>query len=56
MSTNGEYAGHVELEFKRRLYPDTTFRVYRSNDLTEFLDYGSGAIMCCLLIFGAIEI
>jgi hypothetical protein len=42
MSTDGEYAGHVELEYIRQLYPDNTFHVYRSNDLTEFVDYSSG--------------
>jgi len=48
MSTDGEYAGHVELKCISRLYSDKIFRVYRSNDLTEFVDYGSGAIMCNL--------
>lgn len=42
MSTDGEYAGHVELECISQLYPDHTFRVYRSNELNEFVDYGSG--------------
>jgi hypothetical protein len=39
MSRDGEYAGHVELECISRVYPNNTFCVYRSNDLTEFLDY-----------------
>jgi hypothetical protein len=48
MSIDGEYAGHVELECISRLYPSHTFRVYRSTDLSAFIDYGSGAIMCNL--------
>jgi len=48
MTSDGEYVGHVLLECISRLSTDTTFRVYRSNDLTEFEDYGSGARMCNL--------
>jgi len=55
MSTDDEYAGHVELKCISRLYPDTTFRVYRSNDLTEFDIYGSGARMCNLLFSGPVD-
>lgn len=33
----------VMLECISRLYPDTKFPVYRSNDLTEFINYGSSA-------------
>jgi len=44
----GEYAGHVYLECISRLYPGHRFRVYRSNDLNEFVDYSSGAVMCNL--------
>jgi hypothetical protein len=46
MSIGGKYAGHVVLECISRLYPSHTFRVYRSTDLSAFVDNGFGAIMC----------
>jgi hypothetical protein len=46
MSLDGEYAGHVELKCISRLYSNHTFRVYRSNDFNEFVDYGSSVTMC----------
>jgi len=52
MSLDGEYAGHVELECISQLYSNHTFRVYRSNDLNEFVDYGSGVTMCNLFFSG----
>lgn len=45
MSTDGKYASHFELEYISRLYPDTTFCVYKSNDFTELVDYGLSAVM-----------
>ncbi|XP_060861897.1 uncharacterized protein LOC132938958 [Metopolophium dirhodum] len=52
MSLDGEYAGHVELECISRFYSNHTFRVYRSNDLNEFVDYGSGVTMGNLFFSG----
>lgn len=52
MSLDGEYAGHVELECISRFYSNHTFRVYRSNDLNEFVDYGSGDTMNNLFFSG----
>jgi hypothetical protein len=55
MSTDGKYAGHVKLECFRLSYPDNTFRVYRSVDLTEIIDYGSGAIIFNLHFSGSFD-
>lgn len=42
INTDGEYAnaaGHVGVECLSRIYSGTTFRVYRSNDLTSIIEF-----------------
>lgn len=54
MSTDGEYAGHVELHCTSELYPDYTFKVHRSG-CTNTIDYGTGRNVKHLLFSGYLD-
>lgn len=51
MSSDGEYAGHVELHAVSELFPEYTFRVHRDNYPRTY-DYGRGRQIKHLLFSG----
>lgn len=54
MSTDGEYAGHVELHCVSELYPQYTFKIHRDS-CSKTIDYGRGRNVKHLLFSGYLD-
>lgn len=54
MSTDGEYAGHVELHCVTELYPEYTFKIHRDT-CPRTIDYGRGRYVKHLLFTGYLD-
>lgn len=54
MSSDGEYAGHVELHCISELYPEYTFKIHRDS-CPKTIDYGRGRNVKHLLFSGYLD-